>query len=509
MAEGYSRRRFVSLVAASATAWVSRPTSGLLAGSLPSNDPSDEILFMSAAKLGKLIRDKKLSAAEAVRAYIARIEAVNPKLNAVVQTCFDRALREAQAADAELARGKVRGALHGVPMTIKDSIDTEGVISTGGTVGRMNHVPEKDATVVARLRAAGAILLGKTNTPEFTLAGGGIPGVSTTANIIYGVSRNPYDVSRSTAGSSGGAGAIVSAGGAAFDIGSDWGGSIRGPAHNNGIAGIKPTSGRVPRTGHIVDYGGVFDSWQQLGPMARRVEDLTLILPIISGPDFRDAAIVPMPWNDPAQVGVKSLRVAFYTHNTVAETTEETKETVKNAASLLSEIGASVKEDFPKDIVLELEEVRSKLIRGDSWSGLKRLADKWGTKAISPTITNRLNGDMVSSAEYTELLEKQDRSRSRMLSWMKSYDILLTPVSGKPAAPINFGDNPAASRPGSSYTGIHNTTGWPAAVVRAGTSPEGLPIGVQVIGQPWAEDKVLAVCQYLESRTGGWKKPPI
>jgi amidase len=169
-------------------------------------------------------------------------------------------------------------------MTIKDLLDTAGVVTTGGTVGRMRYVPPRDATVVARLRNAGAILLGKTNTPEFTLAGGGISGVNTTANIIYGISHNPYDLTRTTSGSSGGAGAIVAAAGVPFDIGSDWGGSIRGPAHANGIAGIKPTTGRVPRTGHIVDYGGIYDSWQQIGPLARRVEDSMLILPLISGP---------------------------------------------------------------------------------------------------------------------------------------------------------------------------------------------------------------------------------
>ena len=142
-------------------------------------------------------------------------------------------------------------------------------------------------------------MLGKTNTPEFTL--GGLGGISTASNLLYGGSHNPYDLTRSTAGSSGGAGAAVAAGRAAFDIGSDWGGSIRGPAHNNGIAGIKPTSVRVPRTGHIVDYGGIFDLWQQLGPMVRRVEDLELITPLISGPDFRDASCAPAPWLDPAR----------------------------------------------------------------------------------------------------------------------------------------------------------------------------------------------------------------
>ena len=258
---GLPRRAFTRMLGGGAIAFVSLApgAAGQAARSDSTTakgpDPTDEIIFMSTTRLARMIREKKVSAVEAVQAYIARITAVNPKLNAVVQTCFDRALKEAKEADALASGGRFKGPLHGVPMTIKDSVDTEGVISTGGTVGRMNYVPGKDATVVARLRAAGAILLGKTNTPEFTLAGGGIAGLGTTANIIYGVSRNPYDLTRSTAGSSGGAGAIVAAGGAAFDIGSDWGGSIRGPSHNNGIAGIKPTSGRVPRTGHIVDFG--------------------------------------------------------------------------------------------------------------------------------------------------------------------------------------------------------------------------------------------------------------
>ncbi|MBM3792058.1 MAG: amidase, partial [Acidobacteria bacterium] len=248
---------------------------------------ADELIYYSVVTVARMIREKQVSSAEVLKACLDRIDQVNPKLNAVVQFCRERALKEAEEADAMLARGQTKGLLHGVPMTIKDSIDTEGVISTGGTLGRAAFVPEKDATVVSRLRNEGAILVGKTNTPEFTL--GGIPGLGTIGNVIYGMSRNPYDLTRSTAGSSGGAGAIVAAGGVFFDIGSDFGGSIRNPAHANGIAGIKPTTGCVPRTGHIVDYGGVFDAYQQLGPLARRVEDLILILPIIMGPDLVDA----------------------------------------------------------------------------------------------------------------------------------------------------------------------------------------------------------------------------
>lgn len=495
----HSRRDFLGHLGGGAALLFHRPA---LAAA-----PDD--LFVSTVRLAQQIREKKISATEAVRACIARIEAVNPKLNAVVQTCFERALREAQEADALLAQGRSKGPLHGVPMTIKDSIDTAGVITTGGTVGRMNYVPNKDATVVARLRGAGAILLGKTNTPEFTLAGGGILGVNSTANIIYGISHNPYDLTRTTSGSSGGAGAIVAAGGVPFDIGSDWGGSIRGPAHANGIAGIKPTSGRVPRTGHIVDYGGIYDSWQQLGPLARRVEDLILILPIISGPDFRDAAIVPVPWADPAKVVMSKLRVAFYPDNGVAETSTETKETVRRAARHMEEAGCQVREDLPKSLFMEMEEVRFRLTRADGWTFVKRIAEKWGTRATSPVLLDRMKMDPLPTAEFTELLERQDESRSKLLQWVKDYDVVLCPVGGKPAELINLGDDPVRREPGRSYTGIYNSTGWPAAVVRGGTSPEGLPLGIQVVGQPWREDVVLAVCQYLESKTGGWQKPGV
>jgi amidase len=477
---------------------------------LTSQDPSNDIIWMSATRLAQLIREKKVSAREAVEAYIHRIEAVNLKLNAVVQECFDRARREAVAADEALARGVIKGPLHGVPFTIKDSLDTAEVISTGGTVGREFYIPPEDATVVARVRAAGGILLGKTNTPEFTLGGGGIAGISTTANIIYGITKNPYDLKRSTAGSSGGAGAIVAAGGSAFDIGSDYGGSIRMPSHNNGTCGLKPTFGRVPRTGHIVDFGGIFDSWQEIGPLARRVEDLNLITSIIAGPDYKDAAMVPMPWNDPASVDVKGLRVAFYAENGVAEITPETVEAVKKSAGYFSEAGCAVKEDQPRDLVFAMDEIRSKLspVAGP---GLMHLAEKWGTKAISPTILTRYKVELPATAEFTELLEKQDANRSKLLQWMKGYDIVINPVMPKPAQLINAGQaaNAGFGKPGAGYVGVHNTSGYPVAVVRAGTSPEGLPIGVQIIGQPWCEDKVLAAAAYLETKTGGWQKPAI
>jgi amidase len=475
-------------------------------------DTSNDIIFMSAKKLAGLIRAKKVSALEAVDAYIARQLAVNDRLNAVVMNCYERARSEAKALDARAAKGEWAGALHGVPMAIKDSLDTQGVITTGATVGRQQYVPDKDATVVARVRKAGAILLGKTNTPEFTL--GGLGGITAASNLLYGASHNPYDLTRTTSGSSGGAGAIVAAGGAAFDIGSDWGGSIRGPANHNGIAGIKPTSIRVPRTGHIVDYGGIFDLWQQLGPMTRRVEDLSLITPIISGPDFHDASCAPVPWADPGKVDLKKLRVAFCADNKATgegATDDDTKKVVRAAAKWLEAATASVQEDVPQEILERLRDARSKLSSGDGGAFYQRLADKWNTQNISPLRKQMMaNATPISAAEMVEAWENQDLCKAQMLDWMKSYDVFICPTSNKPAQPIDRkGPNPQATD-GWPYTGVFNSTGWPVVVVRCGSSADGkLPIGLQVVAAPWREDLCLAVASYLESQSGGWKKPPI
>jgi amidase len=477
-----------------------------------SADTSDEIIFMSATKLAGLIRAKKISALEAVDAYIARQLIVNDRLNAVVMNCYERARSEAKVLDAKAAKGEFVGALHGVPMTIKDSLDTEGVITTGATFGRQQYVPAKDATVVARVRAAGAILLGKTNTPEFTL--GGLAGITAASNLLYGASHNPYDLARTTSGSSGGAGAIVAAGGAAFDIGSDWGGSIRGPANHNGIAGIKPTSIRVPRTGHIVDYGGIFDLWQQIGPLARRVEDIALITPIISGPDYHDASCAPVPWPDPAKIDLKKLRVAFCADNMAtgdAATDDDTKKTVRQAAKWLNGAVGSVKEDVPQEILERLRDARNKLSMGDGGAFYQRLADRWGTHNISPQRKSRMATAVpISSAAMVEAWEQQDLCKSQMLDWMKSYDVFVCPASNKPAQLIDREREPPENNSGWPYTGVFNCTGWPVVVVRCGSSADGkLPIGLQVVAAPWREDICIAVASYLESQSGGWKKPPI
>ena len=459
----------------------------------------EELYYESATSLARMIRDKQVSCSEVVEAHLRRIEEVNPKLNAVVQVVADRATAEARRADEALASGRSKGPLHGVPLTIKDSLDTQGIVSTCGTQGRASLVPDRDATVVARLRSAGAIMLGKTNTPEFTMAG-------ETDNLIYGRTNNPYDPARSTGGSSGGAGAIVASGGSALDLGSDTAGSIRLPAHFCGITGLKPTFGRVPRTGHIPPFGlGALDSLTQVGPMARFVEDLWLILPIIAGEDRTDPSVVPMPLRDPNKVDVRRLRVAVYTDNGVLPSTKETVRAVQAAASALGEAGATVHENRP-DAVPKAPELFHRLSGADGGAWLRRLTDAAGTTRLFHWLDETLaEGKVIPADEYTALLEELDAFRAEMHAFMRRYDLILCPVSPFPAFP--HGSWPELDTVTS--TVASNITGWPGVSVRAGTSPEGLPIGVQVVARRWREDHALAAARCVEEALGGWQRPPL
>jgi len=460
---------------------------------------ASEIHYSSVTALANAIRTKQVSSEEVTKVFLARIEAVNDSLNAVVQLDAERALAAAREADSRLARGDLAGPLHGVPMTIKDSLDTADMISTGGTVGRARFVPESDATVVARLRAAGAILMGKTNTPELTLS-------FKTSNAVYGTTNNPYDLTRTPGGSSGGASAILAAGGSPFDVGSDYGGSIRLPAHNTGITGIKPTSGRVPRTGHIFPFGGLLDSFQQLGPMARYVEDLILLLPILSGPDGIDPYIVPMPLLDSAAINVRDLRVCFHTDNGVLTPTPETAEVVQNAAAALAGIGCIVEEARPPGIESSYQ-IHQDYFRRCDPPLVKMLLERAGTSSDETTLNRLLETPAASNSDIVDAVTRVDACRSQMLSIFEKFDVIVCPVNAGPAK--GHQEESAGDLRPYSYTMTYNLTGWPGAVVRGGTSPEGLPIGVQVVAPPWREDVALAVAGFLESRLGGFRAPSL
>jgi amidase len=463
----------------------------------------DELVYTSATSLAQAIRDKRVSSQEVVEAYIHRIEAVNPQLNAVVQLIADTAITQARQADAALARGEVKGPLHGVPITIKDSFDTEGVISTAGTSGRTSYVPQQDATAVARMRAAGAILLGKTNLPELSLA-------YESNNLIYGRTNNPYDLSRTPGGSSGGESAIIAAGGSPLGLGTDGFGSIRIPSHFCGIAGLKPTSGSIPFTGLMPPGFGASARIRHVGPMARYVADLALTFPILAGMDWRDPATVPMPPGEPGNVELKGLRVAFYTDNGIMFPTLETVGIVQTAVHTMADVGASVEETRLPGIEQSYEIFRD-LFAADGGAGVQRLLQTAGTTDIHPFVQQFgeiLRPYAMTTAEFSGLLVRWDLFRSTLLSFLEKYDVIICPVCAKPAWPHSSIITEEQFLAGS-YSITYNLTGWPGVAVRGGTSPEGLPIGIQVVARPWREDVALAVAQHLETALGGWQRPNL
>jgi amidase len=463
----------------------------------------DEIIYASATELARAIREKEVSSEEVVEAHLARVEEVNPKVNAVVQLTADAARTRAREADAALARGDVWGPLHGVPVTIKDAFEMAGVVSAGGTKGRAQYVPQEDAAAVARYKAAGAVVLGKTNVPEVSLA-------FESDNLVYGRTKNPYDLTRTPGGSSGGEAAAIASGMSPLGVGSDAGGSIRLPAHFCGVAGIKPTSGRTARTGHFPPMGGLLDSIWQTGPLARRVADLALALPLLCGADWRDPTVAPVPLGDPSEVDIKSLRVAFHTDNGIVSPTPDIMDATRDAARILKDAGAQVVEARPP-VPENAYEMLLGLYAADAGAGLRMLLMLSGTDethALMTRLLEVLGSTKMTTAELTGLVFQLDAWRSRMLSFMRDYDLIVCPPCARTAMAhgTTFDDD---NQLVFSYTMLYNMTGWPGAVVRASASAEGLPIGVQLVARPWREDVALAAASVVERATGGWQRPPL
>ncbi|MEN8181543.1 MAG: amidase [Myxococcota bacterium] len=458
----------------------------------------DELIFAGAGDLARAVRQRRVSSAELVEACLERIAQVNPVLRAVVELGADAARTEAVVADRLLAAGEAPGLLHGVPITLKDSLDTAGMVTTWGTPGRAGFVPERDATVVARLRAAGAIVLGKTNTPEFTMG-------FEADNPLHGRTANPFDKSRTSGGSSGGAAALVSAGAVPLEVGSDTGGSIRLPAHFCGCAGLRSTSGRVPRTGHAIPPGGMLDALTTLGPLARRVEDLEIALGLLAGPDGFDPFVVPVPLRDSRDVTLGTLRVAVHVDNGLRSPAPEIAAAVRLASSRLSDRGCRVAEVLPPGIE-ETGDLFRRLLLADGGAWLRRLLAGAGTDPDASSLGGMLGGPTLDGAELSRLVDRWDRFRARMLGFLGSWDAILCPVSAIPACP--HGDT-ERDLEAFTYTMTWNLTGWPAAVVRVSGTPRGLPIGVQLVAAPWREDVALALAAVLEEDLGGWQRPPL
>ena len=461
----------------------------------------DEIYYQSAVSMTEALKRREVSSRELTEAHLARIREVNPSINAVVLVDADGALATADERDRESAQSQSRGPLHGLPITIKDSLETVGLVTTAGTEGRAGCVPDTDATVVARLKGAGVVLLGKSNTPELTMTW-------ESENRVYGRTNNPYDLSRSPSGSSGGAAAIIASGGSPLDMGSDSAGSIRMPAHYCGIAGLKPTQGRVSRAGHVPPHGmGATGPLNQIGPMARYVDDLWLSLPVISGVDGRDPAIVPMPLSGPESVDLHGLRCVYFTGLGDVQPDQATIEAVEDAARVLRESGVDVKEGEVPGMA-RVSALCDRVSAADGYAWLRRQLDRAGSVNIDPVLVHRVaKATPVSSAELLALLEQLDHIRGEMLAFMENCDLILSPTGSAPALPhgeANMDDYSDAI-----FTRPYNVTGWPGCVVRAGTSPDGLPIGVQLGAVSWREDIVLAAAAAVESGLGGWQPPQL
>ena len=432
-------------------------------------------------RLAELIATRELSSHEVVTACLERIAEVNPVLNAVVQLRAEAALAESDTADREISRGELRGPLHGIPFTVKDWIDAVGLPCSGGAVAHRDRLPERDATVVARLRAAGGILLGKTNV-----------GVK---NALYGRTNNPYNPSYGPAGSSSGEAAIIAAGGSPLGLGSDSGGSIRQPAHCCGIAGLKPTTGRVPLTGHFPFISPTLDPRTVIGPLARHVEDLAFVLPIIAGVDWEDASAVPVPVADMADIDLKGTRVALYVNHPGFVPDADVVIATRDAARALADAGLHVEEIAPPGI----EDVYR--ITLDYWRRPESdSADEWVRGGIGDPESL---GPMQDPEEVERSLFEWDRFRRRMLPFIRAYPLVLSPAAQKAAVPH---DEHAGGIP---YTLTWSLVGYPAVVVRAGTSIAGMPIGVQIAAAPWREDLALAAATVVERALGGWSPPQI
>lgn len=442
---------------------------------LDSGAVDTDLTQFPAHKLAHLIQAREVSSREAVEAHLDRIEQVNPSLRAIVQLRAEGALEEAHRADAHLLAGREAGPLHGVPFTVKDWIETNDLPCAGGVEARRDHVPRHDATAVARLRAAGAILLGKTK-----------PGVD---NEVYPAPHNPWDPARSPGASSGGEAAIIAAGGSPLGLGSDSGGSLRWPAHCCGIRTIKPTTGLVPLTGHFPRISPMSDPRTVIGPMARSVDDLTLALRLIAGPDGRDTSAVPVLMGDPRTVSVPGLRVAFYTEMPGATSTGATMAAVRNAADALRHAGGSVEEAAPGLLEESLPITQAYWRRPESLE-----LTHW-----APPRPSTLTAD-----EVEESLFRWDRFRRSMLAFFGRYDLIVCPVAAGPAPLLSD----AVAGETYLYTLPFSLTGNPAVVVRAGTE-DGLPIGVQVVARNWEDATALAAAKVIERACGSWHSGTI
>jgi Asp-tRNA(Asn)/Glu-tRNA(Gln) amidotransferase A subunit family amidase len=464
-----------------------------------------EIVLASATRQLELLRTSRISVAELAEAHIRQIERLNPALNALVDFDPDRVRAQARQLDAS---SPPRGALHGLPVTIKSSIAAAGFRCEIGSLLRQGEIPTEDAEVVARLRAAGALILGTTNCPEFLMA-------YETANRLHGQTRNPWDLERTPGGSSGGESAAIAAGLSAAGMGSDSGGSVRVPAHFTGICALKPTPGRIPGRGHLPPCVGPFAILGVIGPMARTVADIALLFRVLSGQDRLDPVSPPLALRELSLESLRQNTIGFFEDDSLVPVTGETRSAVNAAAQALRDSGLRVEPFRPST----LEPLRK------LWW---KFFVQCGAMLYSPMIAGKENRLSPIFSEFLAIAGAQppltaagllsawaelDILRAKTLAEMRSFPVLLCPVASVPA--FRHGEREwTLDGKRIEYLDAVRFTQWfnalaaPAVVVPVGQSREGLPVGVQIVALPFEDELALGVAAIVDAAFG-FRPPPM
>ena len=457
-----------------------------------------QIVFSSTTELAAAIRRKQVSAVEALDAHLRQIDRHNPALNAVVTLDVERARKRAREADRALAQKKLWGPLHGVPYTLKDAFATAGVRTTVGFQPLADHVPREDSTVAARLKDAGAILMGKTNVAELL-------GDFQTSNPVFGRTNNPWNLDRTPGGSSGGAAAALAAGMTPFEIGTDLSASIRLPSAYCGVFGLKPTERRVAMTGVVPDPRGTPRALRVMacaGPMARTVDDLAVLFRIIAGPDRLDTEVQPVPVEDSPKAALKPLKIAVARTFPDLPVASSIRHALDSLAKALRPLCRQVKE--VDDTGLPPVKVSDDLSRAGKLIGMALGAFESQDKTPA------------TLAAYLEVLHHRDRSIAAWEQFFDSWDVLLSPASMvnafphcQPGSPLAVDGRNETYWLVSAHGALFNYSGHPAIVLPYAQDPDGLPIGIQVVGRRWSESRLLGIARSLSRVTGPFRRPPL
>ena len=461
---------------------------------------SDDVTLWSATRLEAAIRSRELSSRELLTAYQRRVAALDPRINAIVTLDYPRAQEAAARADEAATRGQWLGPLHGLPFTVKDAIETAGLRSTGGAPELASHVPTTDAPAVSRLSSAGGILFGKTNAPRWSAD-------IQTHNDLFGVTRNPWDLDRTTGGSSGGAAAAVASGMTGFELGTDIGGSIRLPSSFCGVYGHKPSYGIISQRGYL-DHagGGTTDADVNVfGPIARSVEDLELLFGVLAAPDAEDAAAwrLDVP---PARAGsLVDVRIGTWLDDPSAAVESEVGDVLQDAVDRLARSGAAITPDRPDLDLAAVERL---------YLGLVGAA---ASISMDPAMLKEVG---LGHRQWLELNEQRARVRQTWHRWFAGHDVLLCPVVPTAAFPhdaegtvmdrtVEIDGKPRSHFSLSTWTGMIGVAYLPSTVIPVGRTRSGLPVGMQVVG-PYLEDRTsLWLARQFAGVLGDWEPPPM